>query len=137
VDRDALGRAQRRRLALEALEFERERVTSLEEQVGAIIAEVEGPRIDEETFARMAPEDVDVVRRAFRPEEPAADEDWLELVGEPPEDDAPEPEDDPEEEIARLQQEIAASRRRQEALERYIEALRAGAAAESGAGIRS
>jgi hypothetical protein len=131
VDRDVITRAQRRRQAQEALEFERSRATSLEEQVEEIVAEVEGPRIDEEAFARMAPEDAAAARAVLQPDDaPPPEDDWLGLDGGPPADqpgDAEESEeDDTEEELARLQQEIAASRRRQEVLERYLEALDGG-----------
>lgn len=120
MDRAAIARAQRRRQALEALEFERDRVNMLREQVEAIVTEMEGQRIDEAAFARMAPEDVDVVRAAFQPgglEGP--EEEWLEIDEQSPEADR----EQHEAEIARLEEEIASSRRRQEAFERYIEAL--------------
>jgi hypothetical protein len=120
MDRDAIARAHRRRQAHEALEFERDRAASLEEQVEAIVGELEGPRIDEETFARMAPEDADAVRAALRSDDAEGpEEEWLELEGESAEADPAES----EVEIARLQNEIAASRLRQAVLERYIEAL--------------
>ena len=120
MDLDAIARAHRRRQAHEALEFERDRAASLEERVEAIVGELEGPRIDEETFARMAPEDADAVRAALRPDDAEGpEEEWLELEGESPEADPAET----EVEIARLEQEIAASRQRQEVLQRYIEAL--------------
>ncbi len=128
MDRDAIARAQRSRQAREALEFERDRATSLEEQVEAIVAELEGPRIDREAFVRMAPEDVEAVRAVLQPDDSQGpEEEWLGLEGESLEADPSETEQETEEEveaeIERLQQEIAASRRRQEVLERYIEAL--------------
>lgn len=131
MDREATARAQRRRQAHDALEFERNRATSLEEQLEAIVAELEGSKVDEEAFARMAPEDVEAVRAVLQPEgEQAPEEEWLGpeeewagFEGESAEADPGETEEETEEEIARLQKEIAASRRRQEALERYIEAL--------------
>lgn len=120
MDREAIARAQRRRQALEALEFERDRAATLREQVEAIVTETEGPRIDEGAFARMATEDVEVVRAAFQSGElEGPEEEWLEI-------EEGSPGADPEEteaEIARLEEQIAASRRRQEAFERYIEAL--------------
>jgi hypothetical protein len=128
VDREAIARAQRREQASEALDFERERAAGLQEQIDSLVVELEGPRVDEEAFAAMSPEDAELARSILAPaEEPAdeADEDeWL-IFG----DDAPgaEEEADPraeaEEEIVRLEGEIAESRRRQDALERYIEAL--------------
>jgi hypothetical protein len=120
VDRDAIARAQRRRQAQEALEFERDRATSLKEQVEAIVAELEGPRIDQDAFARMTPEDVEAVRAVLQPDDaPGPEEEWLGFEGEPPEAGPSET----EEEIVRLQQEIAASRQRQEVFERYMDAL--------------
>jgi hypothetical protein len=120
VDRDAIARAQRRRQAQEALEFERDRATSLKEQVEAIVAELEGPRIDQDAFARMTPEDVAAVRAVLQPDDaPGPEEEWLGFEGESPEADSSET----EEEIARLQHEIAASRRRQQVFERYMDAL--------------
>ena len=124
MDRDAIARAQRRRQAQEALEFERDRVTSLEEQVEAIVAELEGPLIDQEAFARMTPEDVEAVRAVLQPDDaPEPEEEWLRFEGELREAGASETEEEIEEEIARLQQEIAASRRRQEVLELFMDAL--------------
>jgi hypothetical protein len=120
VDRDAIARAQRRRQAQEALEFERDRATSLKEQVEAIVAELEGPRIDQDAFARMTPEDVAAVRAVLQPDDaPGPEEEWLGFEGESPEAGPSET----EEEIARLQQEIAASHRRQQVFERYMDAL--------------
>jgi hypothetical protein len=124
VDRDAIARAQRRRQAQEALEFERDRVTSLEEQVEAIVAELEGPRIDQEAFARMTPEDVEAVRAVLQPDDaPGPEEEWLRFEGKSAGAGPSETEEETEEEIARLQHEIAASRRRQEVLARYMDAL--------------
>jgi len=130
VDRDAIARAQRRRQALEALEFERNRATGLSEQIEEIVAETEGPRIDEEAFASMTPEDAAALRTVLQldgeplsEDEPLPEDDWLGPSEESSESDPDETEDDAEEEIARLQAEVAESRRRQEVLERYIEAL--------------
>jgi hypothetical protein len=125
VDREAIARAQRRRQAEEALQFEQDRETALREQLEAIVVEQEGPRIDAAAFAAMAPEDVEVVRAALQgaADEPDEDEDWLGggLAGDEEEDaDAA---DSQEEEIARLEAEIADSRRRQAAFERYLAAL--------------
>jgi hypothetical protein len=120
VDRDVIAREQRRRQALEALEFERERAAALLEQLETLVTELEAPRIDEATFARMAPEDVEVVRSTLDPAEPEGpEEEWLRIDEESWEPDPAER----EAEIARLEEEIASSRRRQEAFEHYIEAL--------------
>jgi hypothetical protein len=129
VDRDAIARAQRRRQAQDALEAERDRERSLQEQVEAIVGDAEGPRIDEEAFARMTPEDVEVMRAVLQPDdsiELAEDEEWLSVAGDGLEDDPSEPEDDTEDELARLQAELAASRRRQEVFGRYLAALQDG-----------
>jgi len=107
--------------------MERGREAALLEQLEETVAELEGPRIDEEAFASMPPEDADVVRTVLaghypgdenRDEEP--DEDWLEP------DPGPDPEAERQEllaEIARLEEEIARSRRRRDAFERYVDAL--------------
>jgi hypothetical protein len=75
----------------------------------------------------MAPEDAELARSLLAPaEEPAedADEDeWLIFGDDAPGDEEPDPREATEEEIARLQDELGESRRRQEALERYLEAL--------------
>jgi hypothetical protein len=124
VDRDAIARAQRLRQANEALEFERNRTTSLTEQIEEIVAEAEGPRIDEEAFTRMTPEDAAAVRTILQPDgDPLGEEDWLGFTEDAAEHDPDDDADGPEEEIARLEAEIAESRSRREALERYIEAL--------------
>ena len=136
VDRDAIARGQRRRQAGEALEFERDRMAMLEGQIEEFVTELIGTRIDDEAFATMPPEDVETVRAVLNPRpEHELDDEWLEAEGGTAEDDpAPEAEDDPapeaedpeaeiEAEISRLESEIAVSRQRQQALERYIEAL--------------
>ena len=118
VDREAIARAERRRQALEALEFERARAAALRERLETVVVELEGPALDEAAFAQMTPADVEVVRPA------------LQSVDAEPAD--PEPEDENgreatiawlEEEIARLDEELASSSRRQQAFERYLDAL--------------
>jgi hypothetical protein len=124
VDAEAIARAQRRRLAQEALEFERDREAVLTEQLEAVVADVEGPRIDEEAFARMAPEDAELVRAilASSPEgeDPDLDpeDEWYD-IGEADEPDAESFED----EVRRLEEEIAESRRLQHALTSYLDAV--------------
>jgi hypothetical protein len=123
VDRLAIARAQRRRQALEALEFERARADALRERLEAIVVELEGPAVDEPAFARMEREDVEIVRPELQEPELEAleDEEWLAVDL-----DAPEPADPAElreEEIARLEGELASSRLRQRAFERYLDAL--------------
>jgi hypothetical protein len=125
VDRDAIVRGRRRDQALEALEFERERERALAHQIGAILVEAEGPRVDRDAFGRMEEADVAVVRELLEEPEWTFDAEGVEL------------EDDPdawparvdgeqgvdEDEIGRLENEITRCRERQRALERYMEAL--------------
>jgi hypothetical protein len=132
MDRDAIARGQRRRQAEEALEAERDRMAMLEGQIEDFVAELLGARIDEETFATMTPEDVKTVRAVLDPQsEFELDEEWRE--DETAEDEptvegveveeALAPEAEIEAEISRLEAEIAVSRQRQQALERFLEAL--------------
>jgi hypothetical protein len=125
MDLEAMARAQRRRQANEALEFERDREAALQEQLEAVVADVEGPRIDEAAFARMAPEEAELARGILesglegedRDLDPL-DEEWL------VEDDTPEEESESfEDEVSRLQGQIAESCRLQQALESYLRAL--------------
>jgi hypothetical protein len=131
VDRDAIAREQRRRQAIEALEFERDRMAILEGQIEEFVVELIGTRIDDEAFATMAPEDVATVRAVLDPQaEYELDDEWddAETAEDETAEDDPgaEPEDpaaEIEAEISRLESEIAISRERQQALERYLEAL--------------
>ena len=119
MDREAIARAERRRQALEALEFERARGAALRERLESIVAELDGPAIDEAVFAQLTPEDVEVVR-------PALQSDDAELL-EPLEVELEDPRAEHtawlEEEIVRLQEEITSSDGRRQAFERYLEAL--------------
>ena len=130
VELREIARSQRKRQALEALEFERDREAALRAQLDETIMELEGPNVDEETFARMDPDDVEIVRGALLDTGQAFDEtfdeedgeDWLaefRVDGESAEDQREEQLG----EVARLEGEISGSRRRQQALERYVEAL--------------
>jgi hypothetical protein len=134
VESEAIAREQRRRLAREALEFEVGRESALGEQLQETIAEVEGPAIDERVFARMAPEDVELVRAALGDD--SADEfvaegderdEWFVEEG----DEAQIVAEDRESEINRLEVEIRDSRRRQAALQRYLEVLDADSRSEA------
>jgi hypothetical protein len=125
VDRRAMARAQRRRQAVDALEFERARAELLQEQLESIAAELDGPALDEAAFAAMAPEDVEIVRPLLFGEEAEPLEEpeawaleWHEATADPEPDPA-----EQEAEVARLQEELDESRRRQQALERYLAAL--------------
>jgi hypothetical protein len=132
VDRDAIARGQRRRQAEEALEVERDRMAMLEGQIEECVAELIGTRIDDEAFATMAPEEVETVRAVLDPQsEFELDEEWGEdetAADEPSVEgvevqEALDPAAEIEAEISRLESEIAISRRRQQALERYLDAL--------------
>jgi hypothetical protein len=121
VDRDAIARAERRRQALEALEFERGRAAALRERLESIVVELDGAVVDDAVFEQLTPEEVEIVRPALQPPED-------DLV-----DDAEEEEEGVdaraeqrawlEEEIVRLQDELASSARRERAFERYLDVL--------------
>jgi hypothetical protein len=125
VERDAIVRSRRRDQALEALEFEREREQALADQIGAILVEAEGPRVDQEAFGRMEEVDVALVRELLVEPEWAFEEEGAEL-GDDPDAGLAGAEGEQgvdEDEIGRLESEIVRCRDRQRALERYIEAL--------------
>jgi hypothetical protein len=122
VDREAIARAGRREQALAALEFERARGAALRERLEAIVVELEGPAVDAAVFAQLTPEDVAVVRPELQAAEPEPVESVESVEGEL-EDAAAEQTAWLEEEIVRLQAEIAASSRREQAFERYLDAL--------------
>ncbi len=125
MDRDAIARERRRREALDALEFERDREAALRDQIDETVLEEERARVDRDAFARMEPEDADIVRDILGDEVESDDvvdewEDPFAGLGDEvePEDDEPTPD-----EIERLLAEIEDSRLRQRALERFVEAL--------------
>ena len=123
VDRESIARAERRRQALEALEFERARAAALRDRLEAIVVELDGPAIDAAVFAELSPEDVEIVRPELQSDEPEpepADPLEIDLEGGDPQ---AEHAAWLEEEIERLQREIAGSGTRQQAFERYLEAL--------------
>jgi hypothetical protein len=122
VDRVAIARAERRRQALEELEFERERTAALHEEIARLVLELEGPNLDEEIFARLSPADVDLVRETLQ-DGPAGEETEDGWFGLDEEDDPEAARAELEAELVRLQAEIGASTRRQEAFERYLAAL--------------
>lgn len=123
MDTDAIVRARRRQQALDALEFERDRETALLEQIDEVLTELDGPRIDAEAFARMEPDDVELVRETLDPSSVAPEEEWLELEGESPAESARLRGEDQEAERLRLVELVAECRRCQKALESYIQAL--------------
>ena len=83
MDRDAIVRSRRRDQALEALEFERERERALAHQIGAILVEAEGPRVDQEAFGRMEEVDVALVRELLDEPEWAFEAEGAELGDDP------------------------------------------------------
>jgi hypothetical protein len=123
MDRVALARAERRRQAADELEFERDRAVALREQVARLALELEGARLDEEVFAKLAPEDVELVRPALRSGTEIEDTEAEWLDSEEPWRDEEAERAELEAEIARIEGEIASSTRRQEAFERYLAAL--------------
>jgi hypothetical protein len=136
VDRVAIARGERRRQVAEELEAERDRAELLREEVNRLALELEGPAIDEEVFAKMPAEDVELIRAAVQDgpsvERESLDEDWLDFGdAETPEEEEPDDDEqlvaelraEQEAEIVRLQEEIVVSERRQQALQRYLDAL--------------
>jgi hypothetical protein len=129
MDREAIARGQRRRAAEEALEVERDRMEMLEGEIEDLIAQLHGGAIDEAAFASMQAEDVETVRSILEPgADFEVDEEWIADQDESADDElSPAEEEDPsaelETEISRLEAEIDDSRQRQQALERYLDAL--------------
>jgi hypothetical protein len=125
VDREAIARRQRRRQVEEALDNERGREAALADQLGEVVAETEGPRIDELVFQRLEPEDAALVGEVLQTTSPFdedEEEDEADAFVLSFESDEPD-EDGTDSEIERLQDEIANSQRRQLAYERYLDAL--------------
>ena len=117
------------------LEFERDRAATLREEIDRLVLELDGPRLDEEVFARLRPEDVELVRAALPGRtggRARAEDEWLELGASRRRRTRRLERDELEAEIARLEEEIAASNRRQEALR----ALPGGARTSSRAASR-
>ncbi|HEV8098698.1 MAG TPA: hypothetical protein VGP56_06100 [Gaiellaceae bacterium] len=132
MDRVAIAREERRRQVTEDLEFERDRAGELHEEIKRLALELEGPGIDEEVFATMPAEEVELIRAAVQgdPDREVIEEDWLDFGDETDAEDQVDNEQleaelraAQEAEIVRLQEEIVASERRQQALEAYLEAL--------------
>jgi hypothetical protein len=137
VDRVVIARQERRRQVTEDLEFERDRAVELRNEINRLTLELEGPGIDEQVFAKMAPQDVELVRAVVQDgplvERDDVDQDWIDFGNEETPEDVADQVDykqleaeyraEQEAEIVRLQEEIVVSERRQQALEAYLEAL--------------
>lgn len=136
MDRDAQVRATRRRQALDALAFERDRAALLTEQLEEMVASIEGARVDADLEAQLSPDDALLVRAALHldnlddvqdSEDEERDEDEDEGDDESEKGEAGEEEADlyaeEEEEIVRLRGELDRSGRLQAALERYLDLL--------------
>lgn len=124
MDVDDIVGARRRQQVLDALEFERDRETAVRSQIEDVLTELEGSRIDEAVFARMAPGEVSLVRRVLEPDSDEDDfEDEFDLQGLLSSESRAEIRAEQEAERVRLEGVVADSRNRQKALERYLEEL--------------
>lgn len=134
MDRDAQVRATRRRQALDALAFERDRAALLTEQLEEMVASIEGARVDADLEAQLSPDDALLVRAALHldnlddvqdSEDEERDEDEGDDGSEKGEADEEEADlyGEEEEEIVRLRGELDRSGRLQAALERYLDLL--------------
>lgn len=112
----------------EHLAEQRELETSLREELEERIAEIEGPKLDEQVFAQMDPAEAKLVRDGlagiFEDTPPDEESFWTEdeasFWADDQDPDSPEA---LEEDIARLERELESCRRRQQAYERYLELL--------------
>jgi len=122
MDVDGIVRARRREQVRDALEFERDREAAIDDQLGDVLAELEGSRIDEAAFATMTPEDVAIVLVLLDPghAEPAEE---FDDADQPVTESANEIRRENEDERARLEDVLEESRARQRALEAYLSAL--------------
>ncbi len=124
MDRQAIARRRRAEQVRELLAEERDREQVLIEALEERIAEADGPKLDDEVFARMPPEEAALVRSRLGVE-PGAEEElaseesfWDEVDAEAGSDGS-----ELEEEIVRLEGEVALCRRQQEAYRHYLELL--------------
>lgn len=107
----------------DALEFEQDRERAISDQIELAVVETEGAKVDTAVFARMSPEDVELVRAELNPTPFGAEDDdegeraFIDL------DDWETQVDPRAEELARLNDELAMSRRRKQAFEAYLAAL--------------
>ncbi len=127
MDRDSIARERRRAEVLEALELERDREAALRDQIGDTVLDEERARIDGEALSRLEPEDAELVREILHADDglgDSVDDEWEEFLTGLGEDLEPADEaETAEDEVARLTDEIAESQARQQALERFLEAL--------------
>ena len=107
VDREPIARARRRQAALDSLEAERDREQLLRARLDETIGDAEGWRVDEDVLARLDADDAALLRDLLFAADPPDEEAAARF----------------EQELAELQSEIAESRRRQDAFERYLDAL--------------
>ncbi len=109
VNREEIAIRRRRQEALDSLAFERERELALTQRLEPLVRDVEAWRADELAFASMEGEDAETLRRigfTMKPlPEPGASQ--------------------REAQIAELAAQLEDCRARQQAYERYAEALRA------------
>lgn len=122
MDLREIAREQRRRQAVEALEFEREREAALLGAMEVTAADLEGAGLDEAAFAQMEPAEVEIVRSVLSETDDtelaeALGEDWISFQSDE------ERHAEQVEEVARLEAELVECRRRQAAFRRYLELL--------------
>ena len=123
MDNEQIARDVRRRQVTDSLQFEREREQTIKEQVELVIAEVEGKRVDEAAFARMAPEDVEIVGAELNPPSFDSEDDEGFYFERDDVINFDDPVDAQAEELARLNGELEDCRRRQRAFQAYLDAL--------------
>jgi hypothetical protein len=105
--RQEIARAKRRDEALATLELEAEREDAMRTRLEQAVRDLEAWRVDEAAFARMDPEDVELIRGlGFAAQEPSH-EAVTRL----------------EARVAELEADLAETRRRQQTLRRFIEAI--------------
>jgi hypothetical protein len=107
VERQQIARAKRREEANAALELEVEREAAITTRLEQAVRDLEAWRVDEAALARMAPDDVALIRElGFTSEAPSAEAvDRLEAR------------------VTELEEDLADTRRRQQAYRRFIEAI--------------
>ena len=102
-----MARAKRREEVLATLELEQERAGAIVTRLEQAVRDLEAWRVDEAAFAKMDPQDVELIREiGFAAEEPSS-----EAVARL------------EARVTELEAELAETRRRQEAYRRFVEAI--------------